>query len=359
MTAFKQILIRSCLLGIAAAGFACSGNSGDDPASKLELEASTTTITANGSDVVAFKVLDGTTDVTAGATILCTTNNSTVTDASFTTTEAGVYVFKASYQGKSSPEVRVTAKADDNPTGPSQFVRHICVMEFTGQWCGNCPTGYNYMNFIISRNFADVAHVIALHDNESGEDEFAIPVQGIIAKDYKLAGYPAALTDLRDLSPLTSDLDQTFRKSLKASQEQYPAHCGAAVKSVYDSSTKKAKVTVRVHSEKSETYRVAVWVIEDGLAGKQNMAGQYDDYTHNHVARLLASSTPNNYKGESLGQIAAGTEKSKEFEISVDAAWNLDNTSVAALVIGADGYVNNMTVCKIVDGEADYDRVAE
>lgn len=359
MTSFKLNLIRLCLLGGAALGLACSGNSGDDPAAKLKLEASTAAITANGSDAVTFKVFDGSSDVTAGAAIRCTTNNSIVNNASFSTAAAGEYRFKASYQGKTSEEVSVTAKTDEKPAGPSQFVRHICVMEFTGQWCGNCPTGYNYMNFIITRSFADVAHVIALHDNTTGEDEFAIDVQRVIAQDFALTGYPAAVTDLRDLSPLTSDLDQTFRKSLEASQEKYPAHCGVAVKSSYDASGRKAKVTVRVHSEKSEAYRVAVWVVEDGISGKQNVAGQYDDYTHNHVARLLAGSAPNNYKGESLGEIPAGTEKSKEFEIAVDAAWKLENTSVVALAIDAEGYVNNMTTCKIVDGEADYDRVAE
>ena len=359
MTSIKQITVLLCILGLGAAGFSCSGSSGDDPAAQLTLEPSTTTITANGSDAVTFKVSDGTGDVTAAAAIRCTTDNTTVANASFSTTAPGEYLFEASYGGKVSKKVKITAKADD-PTGPSKFVRNICVMEFTGQWCANCPAGFNYMSLIISRSFDKVAHVIALHDNTGGDDAFALDVQRRIALDYSLTGYPMALVDLRDLRPLTADTDLSFKKSLQASQTDYPAHCGVAVKSAYDASGKKAKVTVRIHSEKTETYRAAVWVVEDGITAKQNVSGQYQNsYTHSHVARLLASSTPNDYKGESLGEIPANTEKSKEFDIAVDPAWNLDNTSVYALAIGADGYVNNMITCKIVDGDADYERVAE
>ena len=359
MKSFKQLTVLLCILGLGAAGFSCSGNTDDDPAAELTLKPSAAAITANGSDAVTFKVTDGASDVTAEAEIRCTTDNTAVENASFSTTVAGEYLFQASYGGRTSKTVKVTAKADETPSGPSQFVRQICVMEFTGQWCANCPAGFNYMNFIISRNFPDAAHVIALHDNGSGSDEFAIDIQKTIARDYGLTGYPMALVDMRDLRPLTADTDQSFKKSLQASLDDYPAHCGVAVKSMYDAAGKKAKVTVRVHSEKTETYRVAVWIIEDGLSGTQNVGGQYQDYTHSHVARLLAGSAPNNYKGESLGEIPANTEKSKEFDIAVDPAWNLDNTSVYALAIGADGYVNNMNLCKIVDGDADYERVAE
>lgn len=359
MELYKKVTIRLCILALSLGALACAGNPGDEPAATLKLQPSTQTITANGSDAVTFTVFDGTTDVTADAAIRCTTNDTPLAGASFSTSSAGDYLFTARYAGRTSNEVKVTAKAGNTPDIEPQFVRHICVMEFTGQWCANCPTGYNYMQFIIARNFKDTAHVIALHDNTSGEDEFAIDVQRHMCLDFAVPGYPAAVVDMRDLCPLTSDIDQTFKKSLERSQEAYPAHCGVAVKSVYDQTTQKATTTVRIFSEKTETYRVALWVVEDGLAGKQNISGQYSDYTHNHVARLLVSSSPNNYKGENLGEIPANTEKSKTFEVAVDPAWNLEKTSVYALAIDAEGYVNNMSICKIAGGDTDYDRVTE
>ena len=56
-----------------------------------------------------------------------------------------------------------------------------------------------------------------------------------------------------------------------------------------------------------------------------------------------------------MGRIAPGAVKSRTYEVSLDAAWNLANTYVYALAIDADGDVNNMQVCLLNGGSADYE----
>ena len=240
----------------------------------------------------------------------------------------------------------------------SQFVRHICIMEFTGQWCAKCPQGFNLMNYVLS-SFDDAeTHVIALHDNSSGQDEFAEPLQPTqlaIFRAFALTGYPSFIIDLRDGGSLSGS--SAFKDFLKETPANYPAHCGVAVKSTYDQTSGQADIAVRLTSEKSETYRIAVFVVEDKIVAKQNDGGTIkQDYTHRHVGRQMLSAS---YKGDSLGTVEAGKEVTKNYSLTVDSAWNLENTTIYALGISADGYVNNMAVCQIVNGDTDYDYIKE
>lgn len=340
----------SHIISAALAAFCFMACEGQSEEQYPVLETDKEVIVADGEDVASFTVFYDGEDVTADAEIVCLNDGSSLDGNSFSTTSAGMYRFEARYSDLVSEALAVTAEKKVEETVVSQFRRKICVMEFTGMWCTNCPSGYNYMSFVITNNrkYKDIAHIIALHDNTSGKDDFALPVQAEMAKAYNLTGYPSALIDMRDMSAL----NESFKKALDASLEQYTAHCGVAVSSVCDGG--KATVTASVFSEKTANYRIAVYVVEDGLEGKQNFGGNYIDYTHNHVARRLVSAT---YKGDSLGEIEAGTEAEKTWEFDTDAGWNLDNTSIYALAIDGNGRVNNMAVCAIRGGDSGYDRL--
>ncbi len=82
--------------------------------------------------------------------------------------------------------------------------------------------------------------------------------------------------------------------------------------------------------------------------------GIYRDYTHNHVVRKLLSATVD---GDKLGHIAAGKEKSISYTVIMEEGWNAENLSFYALVTDENGYVNNLAVCKAIDGDADYEYV--
>lgn len=345
MKTLIKIFIYSIL---SLAVTACSGV--EDEIGLL-LSADKTAVQADGTDAVTFSVRYGDTDVTSDSEIICSEDGRLVENGKFTTETVGKYSFRAVYLDVESEPVAVSAEKP--VVTVSKYRRNICVMEFTGQWCGFCPKGMRTLNYYLQKpRFKDCTYVIALHDDSSGDDDFALPVQREIYSYYGLTVYPSALIDNRDRIALSADgAGNVVSAALDAALYEHLPHCGVAVSSAYDEVSGKAVITAKVASEKDARYRLAVWIIEDGLVGKQNDNGVYGDYVHNHVARALVSST---YKGDSLGEIAADDESVKTYEIAADAVWNLENTSVYALAIDNDGFVDNMAACAFVNGNTDY-----
>ncbi len=251
----------------------------------------------------------------------------------------------------------------DTPDPSAEFVRHLCIMEFTGQWCMFCPAGYKILYDVAASEYSDyrdIAHIIALHDNSSGKDEFAAPLQDVqkdIFSAFGLSAYPSALVDLRKDAAISLSagnrplLVEAIEKSLK----EYPANCGVAVKSTYDAAKGEVKIDARLFSVKDDIYRITVFVVENGIKAGQNDGGTYrEDYTHHYVARDMASQS---YKGDSLGEVKAGTEVSKSYTMAVDPSWNVARTEIYVLAIDGNGHVNNVAVCPLNNGETGYDYV--
>ena len=81
-------------------------------------------------------------------------------------------------------------------------------------------------------------------------------------------------------------------------------------------------------------------------------------FNKKHVVRQVVTTYSGTFTGEKLtddGRIAAGTEVSKKWTVDVDRRWVLENTEIYALVLDADGYVNNMNICHIDGGDSGYD----
>lgn len=281
----KRILNIIGVFFLCAMFGACQGAEGE---LELTLKADKTSILADGSDAVTFSVMLGSEDVTSGAEITCINDGKLLESNVFSTTVAGNLSFKAVYGEYESQPQTVVAEAVPM-TEPSKYNRKICIMEFTGQWCSQCPSGLRTLLMYLQQPaFTGKTHIIALHDNSSGIDEFAIPVQLDMFREYKLTGYPSVVINMKDKVAIASNASELYDYLMNPLKEG--PHCGVAVSSVYDETAKKAEVTVKVAAEKSGKYRLAVWVVEDGLKGKQKDGSlEKPDYTHNHVARKLVS----------------------------------------------------------------------
>lgn len=234
-------------------------------------------------------------------------------------------------------------------TGTVKFVRRVCVMEFTGTWCAMCPDGASVLNYLVDRQYAGKAFALAFHN----DDIYALPQEQELFNMFGYSGYPAYVTDMRDVGLLTDGgCDDSIERSLYDS----PTNCGVAVSSAYDKESSQVSVTAGVTASKTMNFRVAAYVVEDKVVGEQTMStGSVNkNYTHRHVVRKMLSSS---VRGESLGSIAAGSEKEKTFSFTVEEGWNTANLSVAVLAIDANGHVNNMAVCAVDGGSMDYEYV--
>lgn len=228
-----------------------------------------------------------------------------------------------------------------------QFQRHVCVMEFTGTWCAQCPEGATLLNYLIDRQYKGKAFALAFHN----DDIYTIPQEQELKNIFKWSGYPAYVTDMRDSGLLNEGgCDDSIEKSLY----EVPTHSSVAVSSSVEGTA--ATVQAVVVSQSSMNYRLAAYVVEDKVKGEQTQStGQVQkDYTHRHVVRKMLSA---DVRGDSMGEISEGSEKSKTYAFEVDPAWNLANLSVAVLAIDKDGHVNNMAQCAVDGGSMDHEYV--
>ena len=246
------------------------------------------------------------------------------------------------------------------PGFESQFEKHIALWEFTGAWCANCPAGYTNMNFLLttSSRFTDCVHPMAFHSDDSGKDELALEgkVTDKIMMDLNVAslGFPSYVVDMSLGGSLVESVN--LKEHLNQTLEDNVPCCGVAVASEI-SQTGTASVKVKLYSELNATWRIAVYVVEDKVKYYQKDGmKEHDSYTHRHVVRRIVSES---YRGDRIGngKVAADTEVEAAYEIKLDETWNLENASVYALALDAQGIVNNMNHCMIDGGNSDYKRI--
>lgn len=324
---------------MAAFAVGCSGNVDDvEELEDLVLYADVDEIIADGSSAVSFTVMYGDEDVTASASVKCVSGNSDVSGSSFTTEAIGTYVFRAFYEDAVSEDVEVEAK--------TRFQRRVCVMEFTGTWCAQCPEGATTLNFLTTRTYKDKAFALAFHN----DDPYALPVEKELHTMFGCSSYPAYVTDMRDAGQLN---DGGCGDSIEASLYEDVTHCSVAAACTYDASSGMVDVAAKLFSETDASYRMAAYVIEDKVIGEQAQAdGSVDkSYSHRHVVRAMLSS---GVKGDELGKVLAGSEKAFSWSFKADGRWNMENLSVAVLAINEDGHVNNMAICAADGGRMEY-----
>ena len=343
-----KILLLVCMCGIGIFWISCSGNSDDSEETEVLLNVSKNTLIADGKDVITFTVTHAGVDITADAVIRSVMDGQILDGSTFSTSKVGMYAFEASY-GKYVSKL-ITVIAREAPGTPSKFVRRICAMEFTGTWCAMCPAGMTRLNYLISSSYEGIVYMMAFHVNGSPADPMVIDQSSILSNKFGLSAYPSCVVDMRGKMGLSENYD-VMRSVFNESLDNYPAYCGVGIQSQYDG---QATVTVKVKSEKDAEYRLILYAVENGLKYQQNDGGIYRDYTHNHVVRKLLSASVD---GDKLGQIAAGMEKRIEYTVIMDEGWKAENISFYALVTDKNGYVNNLAVCKAINGDTDYEYV--
>lgn len=237
----------------------------------------------------------------------------------------------------------------DTPTEVRSFNRHVAVFEFTGTTCSFCPGGYTYLKYLIEDYFSEeTVHIMAFHDTK--DDPMGTPLTYEIYNAFKLGVFPSFIVDMRDA--YGNDDKSNLRDAINRSFEQHPATCGLALTSSCDANGN-GSVDVKLCASSEGSYRVALYIVEDGIVAPQlNGFGQMEnDYTHNHVVRTLLSKI---YEGDSVGTLAAGEESIKNYTFTLGSECKAANCSIYALAIDNNGYVNNVAICPL-NGTAPYD----
>lgn len=355
---------------VALIAIACSGQVDDSSLPMLSVDSEEIDIADGGTAV--FTVTYNGVDVTSSSSVTLTADSGAyeLPDAVFVPEAAGTYVFVATYEGKMSNTVSVKVVDSTPVVVESAYNRHVCVVEFTGAWCINCPYGYDLIYEKLSlpsnRKYKETMHLCAFHSDEEGRDDNAIPetqdvfdlCDGLIAESLQ---YPSFCVDFHTAGILTDDGIGSFIPAIKASHEQYPAHCGVAVSSKLNADGTQASVTARIASELTSDYRMIILVIENMIKGWQKTTlypeGQ-EDYIHSHVVRKVVTAYTGTFTGEKLSDsalIKSGEEAVKTWTVDVESDWVLENTQIYAIALDSNGRANNMNLCAIDGGDSGYD----
>jgi len=233
--------------------------------------------------------------------------------------------------------------------------------EGTGTWCGWCPRGAVYLDFMAD-TYPEHFVGIAVHNGDPMTvDVYDEGIGGLIS------GYPSLLVDRGDdINPAAVEADFLERvilapKAVLTIGTDYAD--GATEMSV--------SVTADFNEPIAGDYRLALVVIEDGVTGTGSgwsqansysgggageMGGYEDlpnpvpaeDMVYDHVARAilpgfsgLAASFP--------ATVDAGEAHTQGFSVTIDPDWDLDEVHLVGILIAPDGTIDNAGYASIAD----------
>lgn len=364
---------KLCLLNLLMVLFgclfivACSGSDGDgeEPgggggtlSGNLVLSSSSLYINPDGKDATVLTVRMGDTDVTGKAKIYL--NNAEFEGTSFTATKEGQYTFFASYETEISEKITIEA-IDGMPAMPNDpqankfdgFVHRVLAVQSTGTWCQYCPFMIAGIKSYLETNDNGNAIFVAAHNG----DEMSNDYSNAVNKWLSISSYPTLTLNLDSKNKVGHQNAPTataaaIGKAISATLKD-DAFVGISAASVTKNNSKltvRAKVKIGTEGQ----YRIAAWLLEDGIkADQENSTGLTDDFSiHNNVLR--ASSATAAY-GSQLGgsaSLAKGTvaEYACSFNLTAAKISSLAKCRIVLLVTTPKNgkfIVDNVVTCPI------------
>ena len=352
-------------LAVAAGLMSACGKPVEEVVPVIEGEISLTSdadqLRSDGVDAVTFTVTvtdaqGATHDVTEHAEIYQNFEKSPLATNVFTTQKEGEYVFYAVYGLKVSEDVVITAINDvpELPADPQEdnvsFKHRMLLVQHTGATCVNCPRMMESLKKLSEdASYNGLYHHVASHSYNGGEADAAYSEAARdLSMAYNVTGLYPMLTF--NLTPTSVGTDLQEIKAQIDALKQDKASVGIAAAA--ELSGNDVLVNVEVKAAKTDNYRVAAWLLEDGIYSLQSGMSESWHNTHDNALRYAAGKLSQlSFVGDKLGEIAAGEKASKVFVLPVDQTWVADNCEVLILVTAADENGNydvvNCALCQI------------
>lgn len=363
MKNFKLYL--SALLAVFMGAVSCTEPA--DPADSvpegvLRIFADKISVAADGVDCVTFRVMFGAKDVSNEKTmkIVYTVSGNEVTMApganTFSTTAPGEYVFKATlYSGGnhiSDNEAVVTAS---EVAGQKSYFQKVVGEQFTSVGCVNCPSlSYNIKE--VQAQMPGVLLPLSFHMDYNMTDPMTVDATALFYKAYGMSGLPYFNVNMRKKEGGVSREPAGIIDAIEEELEMYPATCGVAIETVYDSATRKISVTSKITSNVAARHKYHIFLLEDGISASQS--GTNGDYIHNNVVRKMFATDITGMNINKKNPFTPGVEVTAVNSVELEKGWNPDNMRVVVIAMTtSDGGVtfncNNANECPL-GGSVDY-----
>ena len=344
----------------ALVALSCTGNVDQQEEERTLVLTPDRTVTYAGGDPVSFSVMYGDEDLTGSdaVTIIYTSEDSEVHlgagENVFSPQREGTYVFTALYNADevlTSEPVEITVTAD-KPVY-REYDRQILAMQFTSVGCPNCPAMSSGLK-TIQEEYPDKVDAVSFHQYYNGVfDPMECDEASLFSTKFNVTGLPQCYIDMHP-EKVTSDMSD-LRQGVETALAR-ETFCGIAVESNLDETSGRLSVTVKVTSNRSESFRYLVFLVEDGIEYTQY--GITGSYVHNNVVRDMLSTSSNGERLNAGKPLIEGIEYESSRSVSLDDGWKTENMRiVATALVSEDGgvtYVSANTISCPLGGNADY-----
>lgn len=246
--------------------------------------------------------------------------------------------------------------ADPQPENTS-FRHRVMLLQHTGTYCPNCPRLMSSLKQVAEdKAYSERYHHVAAHSyNEEGDAAYSVAASNL-SQAFCSGYYPELTFNLTTENTGTSIDAPTIKSYIDRLHKEYADVGIAAAADISDGSL---WVNVEIKVAQENLYRIAVWLLEDGIESEQQGASEDWQHIHNNAVRKMAGETLNlRIYGVKLDRHQKGDKVSKGFKIDMQEDWNPEKCKVLVLVNAADGEgrydLANCAVCP-VGGTVTYD----
>lgn len=245
--------------------------------------------------------------------------------------------------------IALTACDSTNKPDPegTTYPRVQLIEHFTGEGCGYCPYGMNFIDEVYSAN-PDAYVWISNHTY--GRDEFTITESNAIARKLDVTGAPQITINRSKYDG--ERIYHPYYTSEYMAKEATTATSTISIDRTYNSAANDLKITIngRTSDKQLEKVLLTVAITESGMVGAQSdymfsWAG-WKKFTHTHAVRTYLTSA--------TGDEVAVKNGSFTYSVSgsMTAGWKEENCMIVAWITPADGFwpVLNAAKKPVVEG---------
>lgn len=327
-----------------------------EPVGELTIEVDEPLISADGVSPSRITVKQGGIPVTEGVTLYDASTNKVVDlpGMVFTTDKPGSYSFWASYQTRYTDPVSIMAISAAIPVLPEDpqpenlsFSRKVLVTQFTGTGCGYCPYMINLLRTFSGKEANKGKFVLAAYHSYNQSDPAYI--SSGVNRAMGISGYPSVALDLKSSTKYTNyNSIEGFEKIFATEYASSGAKAAISVSTVLDAP--QVVVKARIKASEEGEYRIAAWLLEDGISAKQSNYGASGEFdVHDNCVRMvMGRNTTTDFTGTKVN-LKAGEEAEQYFLMELKSGWVGENCHAIVFVsTTSDGRaftVNNVTDC--------------
>ena len=249
---------------------------------------------------------------------------------------------------------------------PTSFTKKVLLEEFTGSWCGYCPSGAEILQNLMN-SYSVIG--VALHSS----DDMSIAHTSVLESFYPSSGYPSGMVDRINFDGIVG-LNRGYWSYITEQQLQKSAICGLAINSEISGDSVNIQIRSAFDTTMAmENYNLNVYIIEDDVQGEgygYDQRNYYNDdaessfyqlgdpiinYKHNQTLRKVLTNT---YGIPFTSSSSPGTEFIDNFKEDI-TNFNKNKLSVVAFITYNGAAATNHEVLNAqkcdIDGFQDWD----